>query len=148
VRKCGKTQTTPHYGDTVVVSTFSVKNHPWSLGVLPEYRLYYHWTIRPRKLCREISRLIFCILLYTVIFLGVFVMGSRCSQEAVRRPSFYVRWKQGSHYIFCLKKKRDKQLPLMSALLIQISIHTGKRMIIIVGWVDTLMAIFNLIIFK
>ncbi len=30
-------------------------------------------------------------------------------------------------------KKHDKQLPLMSVLLIQISIHAGNHMIIVVG---------------
>ncbi len=33
----------------------------------------------------------------------------------------------------CLKEKHDKQLPSMSAPLIQISIDAGKHMIIMVG---------------
>ncbi len=52
----------------------------------------------------------------------MFGMGSRCSQEALILCSVTVR----AHHMFCLHEKQDKQLPPMSALLIQISIHTGK----------------------
>ncbi len=53
----------------VVVSAYSMKNHSWSLGVLiPEDRNFISGTIKPKKPCREISR-IFIELFFS---LGVF----------------------------------------------------------------------------
>ncbi len=49
-------------------------------------------------------------------------MQSGSSQEAL----ILCPVKKGPHYIFCLEEKHDKQLPPMSALLIQNSIQQAN----------------------
>ncbi len=84
--------------------------------------------------------MIFCILLYTVLSLGVFNTLYTCllwDHVAVSRQSgglnFMFRENKGPIIYFAERKEHEKQHPLMSSILIQISVHAGKHMIIIVG---------------